>query len=86
MVAERFRSGEQLERYGYPDRPVREPVLQSIASATGMPAGLITRNSYGCVVLPCTIRFRAPIAPICAWREGGFAFDHATPSRIVGSL
>ena len=62
VVAERFQSGEQLERYGYPDRPVREPVLQSIPKADGAgAAGAITRNSYGCVVLNTAEMFIADI-------------------------
>jgi hypothetical protein len=61
VIAERFRSGEQIERYGYPDRPMREPVLQSIAGATGLPAGVITRNSYGCMVLNAAQMFIADI-------------------------
>jgi hypothetical protein len=61
VIAERFHSGEQLERYGYPDRPVREPVLQSISNSTGGPAGVITRNSYGCIVLNAAQMFIADI-------------------------
>ena len=34
VLAERFQSGEALQRYGYPDRPMREPVLQVMASST----------------------------------------------------
>ncbi|HET7238223.1 MAG TPA: hypothetical protein VFI76_04310 [Terrimicrobiaceae bacterium] len=61
VIAERFLSGEPLGRYGYPDRPVREPVLQSIANASGTAAGVITRNSYGCVVLNAAEMFIADI-------------------------
>ena len=61
VIADRFQSGEQLERYGYPDRPVREPILQSIPAASGRPAGVITRNSYGCMVLNAEEMFVADI-------------------------
>lgn len=61
VIAERFQSGEQLEHYGYPDRPVREPILQSIPAASGRPTGVITRNSYGCMVLNAEEMFIADI-------------------------
>jgi hypothetical protein len=62
IIAERFHSGEALQRYGYPDRPLREPVLQVMASSTqGEPAGVITRNSYGCMVLNAARMFIADI-------------------------
>jgi hypothetical protein len=61
LTAERFHSGEHLERYGYPDRPMREPVLQSIANSAGAPVAVITRNSYGCMVLNAARMFIADI-------------------------
>jgi hypothetical protein len=61
-IAGRFHSGEILQRYGYPDRPMREPVLQVMASLTqAEPAGVITRNSYGCMVLNAARMFIADI-------------------------
>ena len=60
-IAERFRAGQQLGRYGYPDRPMREPVLQSFADSSGKPAGVITRNSYGCAVLNAAQMFVADV-------------------------
>jgi hypothetical protein len=39
------------ERYGYSDRPLREPVLREIRGADGSLAAVVTRNSYGCEVL-----------------------------------
>src|SRR5258708_893987 len=42
---------DAAERYGYSDRPLREPVLQEIRGADGGLAGVVTRNSYGCQVL-----------------------------------
>ena len=58
-AAERFRSLEQrvsqgldLPRgYAYGDRPVREQILQEIKGPGGEPDALLTRNSYGSVVL-----------------------------------
>jgi hypothetical protein len=37
--------------YGYPDRPLREPVLRTLADGTGGVNAVITRNTYGCDVL-----------------------------------
>jgi hypothetical protein len=37
--------------YGYPDRPLREPVLRTLADGTGGIRAVITRNSHGCDVL-----------------------------------
>lgn len=58
-AADRFRSLEQrvsqgldLPRgYAYGDRPVREQIIEEIAGPGGQPDALITRNSYGSVVL-----------------------------------
>src|SRR5262249_12546633 len=58
-AAERFRSLEQrvsqgldLPRgYAYGDRPVREQIIEEIAGRGGQPDALLTRNSYGSVVL-----------------------------------
>jgi len=46
QLADRVRiSGWPTQRYGYADRPLREPVLQELADA------VVTRNAYGCRVL-----------------------------------
>lgn len=37
--------------YGYPDRPMREPVLHEFATPDGSVRAVVTRNSYGCLVL-----------------------------------
>jgi hypothetical protein len=51
-AAERFARGEQLtRRYGYADRPLREPVLRELKNSAGEIAGVVTRNSCGCLVL-----------------------------------
>jgi hypothetical protein len=39
------------DRYGYADRPLREPILREIKLPSGVGAGAITRNAYGCLVL-----------------------------------
>ena len=71
VIAERFRAGEQLGRYGYPDRPMREPVLQSFSDSSGKPAGAITRNSYGCAVLNAAQMFIADVeVPNSSQRPG----------------
>ena len=58
-AGDRFRSLEQrvsqgldLPRgYAYGDRPVREQIIEEIAGPGGEPDALLTRNSYGSVVL-----------------------------------
>lgn len=52
-IAERFRAtGRSWQKDGYyPDRPFREQILQEIKSSAGDVAALVTRNSYGCMVL-----------------------------------
>jgi hypothetical protein len=39
------------QRYGYPDRPLREEVLREFRRADGALRAAVTRNSYGCLVL-----------------------------------
>jgi len=53
QVAERFRAGNLPPHRGgyYPDRPFREQVLREIKNGGGEIAGVVTRNSYGCLVL-----------------------------------
>ena len=51
-LAELWTQGKRrLETYGYPDRPMREPMLQEIRNAEGELSAVITRNSYGCHIL-----------------------------------
>jgi len=53
-VAARFERGElnvPAARYGYADRPLREEVLREFRDDAGTVSGVITRNSYGCLVL-----------------------------------
>ena len=37
--------------YGYPDRPMREPVLREFRDLSGGLTAAVTRNAYGCLVL-----------------------------------
>jgi hypothetical protein len=57
----RARERARLDRYGYPDRPLREPILRSIPDSSGKPAGVITRKSFGCMVLNAAQMFIADI-------------------------
>ena len=53
QLAERFAHGDFPPKHGgyYPNRPFREPVLQEIKNDAGETDAVITRNSYGCLVL-----------------------------------
>jgi hypothetical protein len=53
QLADRFRRGDIPQQHHgyYPNRPFREPVLQEIKNDAGELAAVITRNSYGCLVL-----------------------------------
>jgi hypothetical protein len=52
-IAARLACGNrsQLGRYEYGERPLREEVLREFREGTEAPAAVITRNSYGCLVL-----------------------------------
>jgi hypothetical protein len=51
-LAERFAAGQfPRDKYGYPDRPLREPVLREFRNPDGELTAALTRNSYGCFVL-----------------------------------
>jgi hypothetical protein len=52
-IAERFRRNDTLRRGGgyYPNHPFREQILQEFKDTAGGTAALVTRNSYGCLVL-----------------------------------
>ena len=53
-LAERFRVGNyppNAELLYYPGRPFREQIIQEFKDATGQTLAVITRNSYGCLVL-----------------------------------
>jgi hypothetical protein len=60
-MLKRFRDGELLEqRYGYLDRPVREPILGEIHHGSDRVAAL-TRNGYGATVLNTVNLFIADV-------------------------
>jgi hypothetical protein len=52
-LEDRCRDGNYPPKHGgyYPDRPFREQVLQEIKGEAGGLTGVVTRNSYGCLVL-----------------------------------
>jgi hypothetical protein len=45
-IAVKFAATQHLDRYGYADRPLREEIVESIGDSA-----IITRNSYGVLVL-----------------------------------
>jgi hypothetical protein len=51
IAAQFAQDGWPGDRYGYPDRPLREPVLREFKNPSGEVEAAITRNSYGCRVL-----------------------------------
>jgi hypothetical protein len=53
QLADHFRGGGVPQKHHgyYPNRPFREPVLREIKNGAGEVAAVVTRNSYGCVVL-----------------------------------
>lgn len=79
---ERFRSLEQRvtqgldlpHKYAYGSRPVREQVLQEIAGADGQTDALLTRNSYGAVVLNAARAMFVDVDAPPAAPSGGFGF------------
>jgi hypothetical protein len=50
-IALRFVPGQWPDRYAYADRPLREEVVEPITGSDGREAAIITRNSYGALVL-----------------------------------
>ena len=50
-VADKVRAGQQLNRYGYGDRPLREEITQGVTNAAGSEVAVVTRNAYGALVL-----------------------------------
>ncbi len=50
-IAFRFQNGQHMDRYPYGVRPLREEIIQPIPGAQEKEAGVITRNSYGALVL-----------------------------------
>ena len=79
-AGERFRSLEQrvsqgldLPRgYAYGDRPVREQIVEEIAGPDGQPYALLTRNSYGSLVLNAARSMFIDVDAAAAPSGGGF--------------
>lgn len=47
-------TGRPPDKYGYSDRPLREPVLREIKGSDGAVVAAVTRNAQGCEVLNTT--------------------------------
>ena len=56
-IALKFQNGQRLDRYTYDRNPIREEIIQSIKSDNGKELGIITRNTYGALVLTNGIQF-----------------------------
>lgn len=89
-IAERFAAGDKLQRgYGYPDRALREPVLREIKSPDGELAAVITRNSYGALVLDTArvmfvdVDLPEPKSPLGGWLKKLFSKPEPSSARIT---
>jgi hypothetical protein len=50
-LAQRVGLGEQLNRYSYGERPLREEITQGVTIDAGREVAVVTRNLYGALVL-----------------------------------
>jgi hypothetical protein len=50
-LEQKIRAGQQLNRYGYGERPLREEITQGISNDAGNEVAVVTRNVYGALVL-----------------------------------
>jgi hypothetical protein len=50
-IVRRAEAGEDLEHYPYSDRPLREEIVHEVDTGGTEPRAVITRNSYGSLVL-----------------------------------
>lgn len=94
-IVEWLRGGAQGDRelgsYGYPDRPMREPVLREFHSG-GELVAVVSRNSYGCEVLNTSQAFFVDVdvpppglfAAIAALFRGGRNFEQALLAKVDG--
>lgn len=77
--------GRQLQRYGYPDRPMREEVLKEFRAADGSLNAAVTRNSYGCLVLNTShlmfVDIDAPEEKTSNFLAGLFGFRRANKTK-----
>jgi hypothetical protein len=60
-LARKLASGDTLGRYLYGDRPLAEPTVQELKDRAGSLAAVVTRNSYGCLVLNAERLFFADV-------------------------
>ena len=87
--------GNLQSRYGYSDgRPLREEVIREFHAPEGVLRAVITRNSYGCLVLNSTdlmfVDIDAPEAKESGWLAGLFGLrkpDHTRdPAAFMNTL
>lgn len=73
-LAERFAHHDIPPRHHgyYPNRPFREPVLREIKNRTGELVAVVTRNSYGCLVLNTARVMFVDVDLPAPGRSGGF--------------
>jgi hypothetical protein len=50
-LVHKLATGQDLDRYGYGERPLREEVFQEITDHQDEPVAAITRNGYGALIL-----------------------------------
>jgi hypothetical protein len=50
-IAGKIARGEELDRYGYADRPLREEIQEAVHNRFRNEVGIVTRNAYGALVL-----------------------------------
>jgi hypothetical protein len=50
-LALKVAAGEELNRYGYGERPLREEITQPVSGSAGSEIAVVTRNLYGALVL-----------------------------------
>ena len=74
-----------MQRYGYPGRPMREEILREFRAPNGAVHGIVTRNSYGCVVLNTAnlmfVDVDAPEARESSFLAGLFGFRQPDKNR-----
>ena len=51
VLVAKVTAGEELNRYGYGERPLREEITQPVSSRAGSEIAVVTRNLYGALVL-----------------------------------
>jgi hypothetical protein len=88
-LADRVRSGHPFpDRYAYGSRAMREEIVREIpGGASAEAAGIITRNSYGCLVLnTAQVMFIDVDAPQAAQKSGGWFRKKAAPVEDAAPL